>query len=480
VAERRKPEKPWHAFQVEVAEFFRAQGYIAEVDKEVESAKVKHKVDVLVSFVRNGIVCRWIVECKLWNTPVPKEKVLALQALVHDVGADRGLLFSKKGFQKGAQLQATYSNTSLVPSFDEFKRTSSMGRDRVNLVLRDSTDAPPVFAFPEGDQPRQAIVKDDMVFVANWGRGNVAIVDPKSKTIEATIALDKYERRTADGNAVVDRHPPGWMTVAGGKIFLGQVFGSDLVVIDIATQSIVKRIPVAGGGEGAVCASVDGKTAFFASNRAHVLFSIDTRTYEVESFPFPDGGRGCLCVLAHPTRPLVYLGIQRRTARNGSSPFRSGNSFLTTFDLEKRAYSSSLSLTDENHEDWGMPMHLLFDSEQRILQVGMFQSRLGLVSVDETGSRVLGTRRFEPNSHNPDFDWVDPIAQAIHGDHLLTINRNNRELVILNRRSLSSERSVYLGEAPNGPTHLEVFGNDAIVCYPGRGGLLFIPLGPKN
>ena len=40
------------------------------------------------------------------------------------------------------------------------------------------------------------------------------------------------------------------------------------------------------------------------------------------------------------------------------------------------------------------------------------------------------------------------------------------------------ERSVYLGEAPNGPHSVAVFGDMAIISYPERGGLTFHNLAP--
>ena len=104
----------WKEYQEQAAEFFRSLGLNAETDVCVSGARAKHDVDVMVSFDRFGIAGRWIVECKLWSSRVPKEKVLALQAIVQDVGADKGILLSETGFQAGAVASAQSTNIMLA------------------------------------------------------------------------------------------------------------------------------------------------------------------------------------------------------------------------------------------------------------------------------------------------------------------------------------------------------------------------------
>ena len=101
------------------------------------------------------------------------------------------------------------------------------------------------------------------------------------------------------------QHPPGDMALADGKLFVGQVFSDFVLVIDIETQSIVKRIPIPGGGEGAIAASPDGRHVYFASNKTPSLFLIDSATYEYSVVEYPQGGRGSLCVLPHPSNRVL-------------------------------------------------------------------------------------------------------------------------------------------------------------------------------
>lgn len=80
----------------------------------MHGARATHKIDVWVCFSRFGLEARWVIECKYWKSPVPKEKVLALKAIVEDVGADRGILISAAGFQSGAVRAADHTNITLT------------------------------------------------------------------------------------------------------------------------------------------------------------------------------------------------------------------------------------------------------------------------------------------------------------------------------------------------------------------------------
>lgn len=110
----------WKEFQSEVTELFRSVGCSSEEDMIVSGVRGEHKIDVYVKFRAFSLECTWIVECKYWNSNVTKEKVLALQTIVQDVGADKGVLVSRKGFQSGAVRCAQKSNIILA-NIDELR-----------------------------------------------------------------------------------------------------------------------------------------------------------------------------------------------------------------------------------------------------------------------------------------------------------------------------------------------------------------------
>lgn len=71
------------------------------------------QVDVLISHKQGLVEHFTVVECKYWNTRVKRQNVDELVVTVRDVGASRGVMFSTKGFQKGAVTQARFDNIEL-------------------------------------------------------------------------------------------------------------------------------------------------------------------------------------------------------------------------------------------------------------------------------------------------------------------------------------------------------------------------------
>ena len=71
----------WHEYQEAVASVFREIGCSVEVDKKVKGTRGQHDIDVYVTFEKFGQVCRWIIECKLWSTRIPKSEVLTLYSI---------------------------------------------------------------------------------------------------------------------------------------------------------------------------------------------------------------------------------------------------------------------------------------------------------------------------------------------------------------------------------------------------------------
>ncbi|NMZ24450.1 restriction endonuclease [Pseudomonas proteolytica] len=113
----------WAEYQQKAADFFITLGLKTEIECKIHGVRGSHNIDVLASGTFGGVNFKWIVECKAWKRNIPKEKVMALSAIVQDVGADRGILLSEVGFQSGAILSARSSNITLT-SLEDLSRTS--------------------------------------------------------------------------------------------------------------------------------------------------------------------------------------------------------------------------------------------------------------------------------------------------------------------------------------------------------------------
>ena len=113
----------WKKYQEEVAQLFKELGCIVEIEASVQGVRARHDIDVWVRFARFGIQQARAIECKLWQRPIPKEKILALKSVVEDVGADRGILIAESGCQPGAHAAVSSTNISLM-SLNELRESA--------------------------------------------------------------------------------------------------------------------------------------------------------------------------------------------------------------------------------------------------------------------------------------------------------------------------------------------------------------------
>lgn len=127
----------WSQYQEDVAEFFRSIDLEAETNVSLIGTRTSHDVDVVIQGSLAGLDLLWIVECKFWETRVSKLHVFALREIVHDLGADRGLLLAERGFQRGAFQAAQLTNVTLL-SLPELK--DSAGYDIAMVRLHELSD----------------------------------------------------------------------------------------------------------------------------------------------------------------------------------------------------------------------------------------------------------------------------------------------------------------------------------------------------
>ena len=80
---------PWRDYQEETAEFFRSFGLDSSINISTAGIRATHDVDVSVRPHHAGFDVLWLVECKLWKTPISKLHVIALHEIVADTSAIR-------------------------------------------------------------------------------------------------------------------------------------------------------------------------------------------------------------------------------------------------------------------------------------------------------------------------------------------------------------------------------------------------------
>lgn len=107
----RQPQT-WQELQNLTAEYLAVAGYKATTPYELNTARGKVEVDVYVE-APYELIKHILIECKYWKTPVTKEKIHAFRTVVHDCGAELGIIISKNGYQSGAIEAAAFSNVRL-------------------------------------------------------------------------------------------------------------------------------------------------------------------------------------------------------------------------------------------------------------------------------------------------------------------------------------------------------------------------------
>ncbi len=302
------------------------------------------------------------------------------------------------------------------------------------------------------------------LYVSCFHGANLTVVDTRSRSVAKQVHLDAYESVT-DGMETPKKRdvqlcPPGDLVAANGKLFVGQLFSDFLVVFDIATLWVVKRIPIEG--EGFFAAAADGKTVYFASNRKNEFSIIDTETYRFKTIAYPTGGRGIGSIALSPDGKRLYLGIQRGGKAPDGKEHGGGNSFLAVYDLTKEAYTRSLYLAQilpSGDSDDSIPRKLLFSRDGRRLYAGMSQSLAGIQVIDPDKLKIERQIAFAPTTRNKFFDWVDPIGLATYRTWLIAANRNNREVVILDGSSYQTLARLTFADEKRGVANVLVDGD---------------------
>lgn len=111
--------KDWFIYQERICEHLNQLGFNASTNKTIQGVRTKHDLDIYAEIFIAGQKVIWVIEAKYWNKKVSKLHVLALRSIIDDIGADKGFIISKKGFQKGA-LEANKNTDINLITFDEF------------------------------------------------------------------------------------------------------------------------------------------------------------------------------------------------------------------------------------------------------------------------------------------------------------------------------------------------------------------------
>ena len=101
--------KDWLDLQNKVAYILSSCGYIVEIPKKIRTVRGEVEIDVYASDSDISIVC----ECKYWESNIPQNIIFSFRSVVGDIGANKGIVIAKSGFQSGAYENVRNTNIEL-------------------------------------------------------------------------------------------------------------------------------------------------------------------------------------------------------------------------------------------------------------------------------------------------------------------------------------------------------------------------------
>ncbi|MFD1357645.1 restriction endonuclease [Fictibacillus halophilus] len=114
-----EPPNSWQDLELIVAKILKECGFDTERGKDITTVRGTVDIDVYAKDHNSTPSSVYLIECKYWNTDIPKTIIHSFRTVVGDYGAQHGLIIAKKGFQSGAYEATKNTNIHLL-SWNEF------------------------------------------------------------------------------------------------------------------------------------------------------------------------------------------------------------------------------------------------------------------------------------------------------------------------------------------------------------------------
>jgi hypothetical protein len=382
----------------------------------------------------------------------------------------------------------SFQTSSNIPKFS--LRAEELPDGRIYRVLTKENSNEIIWQliqFPGDGYPIQSIATDEQIIISNFGDSCLLFYDFNDKEF-ITVNLDSYEavnlaslseKKKFGKSPVIRKYPPGDILLVDNKLFVGQIFSEYLVVIDLNSKEIIKRISVGGEGELTYC--YRNKLIYFASNNLGRFFIIDPASYRFKAIPYPEPSLHIGTIFCHPETGLLYIGLHRTKTRDvgrqyGEEPDEA-NCFIATYDPLEGKYISHIELEvdEEDRLERCWTSSMAYDCHKKLLYIGMLGSPKNIYIFDTEKQQIVDFIKASPNSKNKK-DHVDSLSLAFYQDYLLSINRSNYELAVIDRNTLQHLVTVPLGGTGNGPRHIYVLDDQAYISHSEYAGIIHIDL----
>lgn len=104
--------------------YYQGSNVQKNVKKKGRYSKSNRQIDILIEQNISGNKVQIVIDCKLYNKKVDVKAVEAFISMVDDIGADKGILVSEKGYTKAALNRAYYNEKHIeldIYSLEELK-----------------------------------------------------------------------------------------------------------------------------------------------------------------------------------------------------------------------------------------------------------------------------------------------------------------------------------------------------------------------
>ncbi|MBN8564722.1 MAG: HNH endonuclease [Leptolyngbya sp. UWPOB_LEPTO1] len=382
----------------------------------------------------------------------------------------------------------SFYSSSNTPKFSLKAEEMSDGRISRRLTKENSNETIwELIQFPRDGYPTQTIAADDQLIISDFGSSCLQFYKLQDRKFNH-INLDNYEagnlallsEKKKFGKApVIRRYPPGDMILVDNKLFVGQIFSEFVLVIDLNSKEVIKRIPVGGEGNFSYC-SVN-KLLYFASNNLGVFFIINPINYQFKAVSYPEPSLHIGNTFCHPDSGLFYITLHRTSvrdlARTNDEEVDEANCFIVIYNPSENKYISHVSLTidEEDKLERCWASSIAYDRHNKTLYIGMLGSPKNIYIFDTVTNKILSFIKTRPNTKNKN-DHVDSLSLALYQDYLISVNRSNYELEIIERHTLQHLLSVPLGGVGNGPRHICICNNQAYISHSEYAGVIHADL----
>ena len=112
------------------AENEKLQDFKIAHDERIKTSDGTYQIDISATFTVLNCTFKVLVECKKYKKSVERKVVAELRAKLNSIGAQKGIVISTAGFQKGAVEYARVHGIALIQVFNKSLRFVTMSANR--------------------------------------------------------------------------------------------------------------------------------------------------------------------------------------------------------------------------------------------------------------------------------------------------------------------------------------------------------------